>query len=259
MPVPFKAWLLLTSGPVLFLIAIVGTSVFLGLKGVDANQIAERVTLFMPHILLGVVLSMGVLILFLLRVDAVWVLPHATKAINDVVIGMLVGGLLAISYIFWIGPALAVLQREIGDYVPAGAVLSTISGNIGLFFIANVMLAPLSGRNALSWLCYSTPQRTFWRRLGCGYYLPAVRPAALAWRYLVYAAHRRSRWRYVCRSVLMARWDTGAVCGAYDFEYDRVHICVAHATYRLTLASRWIRNTGSRLKIFLGHCTNYRK
>ena len=143
MPVPFKAWLLLTSGPVLFLIAIVGTSVFLGLKGVDANQIAERVTLFMPHILLGVVLSMGVLILFLLRVDAVWVLPHATKAINDVVIGMLVGGLLAISYIFWIGPALAVLQREIGDYVPAGAVLSTISGNIGLFFIANVMLAPL--------------------------------------------------------------------------------------------------------------------
>lgn len=143
MPVPFKAWLLLASGPALFLIAIVGTSVFLGLKGVDATQIAERVTLFMPHILLGVVLSMGVLILFLLRVDAVWVLPHATKAINDVVIGMVVGGLLAISYIFWIGPALAVLQREIGDYVPAGAVLSTISGNIGLFFIANVMLAPL--------------------------------------------------------------------------------------------------------------------
>ncbi len=142
-PVPFKAWLLLASGPALFLIAIVGTSVFLGLKGVDANQIAERVTLFMPHILLGVVLSLGVLILFLLRVDAVWVLPHATKAINDVVIGMVVGGLLAISYIFWIGPALAVLQREIGDYVPAGAVLSTISGNIGLFFIANVMLAPL--------------------------------------------------------------------------------------------------------------------
>ena len=143
MPVPFKAWLLLTSGPVLFLVAIVGTSVFLGLKGVDANQIAERVTLFMPHILLGVVLSLGVLVFFLLRVNAIWVLPHATKAMSDVAIGMMAGGFLAISYIFWIGPALAVLQREIGDYVPAGAVLSTISGNIGLFFIANVMLAPL--------------------------------------------------------------------------------------------------------------------
>ena len=143
MPVPFKAWLLLTSGPVLFLVAIVGTSVFLGLKGVDATHIAERVPLLMPHILLGVVLGMGFLTFLLLRVDSVWVLPPATKAMSDVAIGILVGSFLAISYILWIGPALAVLQRELGDYVPAGTVLSTISGNIGLFFIANVMLTPL--------------------------------------------------------------------------------------------------------------------
>lgn len=143
MAVPVKTWLLLLAGPVLFLVAIVGASVFLGLRGVDATQIAGRVPLLMPQILLGVLVSLGFLIFILLRVDVVWALPYATKAMNDVAIGVLVGGLLAMSYIFWIGPALEVLQRAVGDYVPAGAVLSTVSGSIGLFFVANVMLAPL--------------------------------------------------------------------------------------------------------------------
>ena len=141
--VPVKTWLLLLAGPVLFLLAIVGASVFLGLNGADATQIAERVPLFMPQILLGVLLSLGLIIFFMLRVDAMWALPHAAKAISDVVIGVLAGGVLAVSYIFWMSPALEVFQRDIGDYVPAGSVLPTVSSSIGLFFIANVMLAPL--------------------------------------------------------------------------------------------------------------------
>jgi membrane protease YdiL (CAAX protease family) len=141
--VSVKTWLLLLAGPVLFFLAIVGASVFLGLKGVDATQIAERVPLFMPQILLGVLLSLGLIIFFMLRVGAVWTLPEATQAKSDVAIGVLVGGLLAVSYIFWMSPALEVLQRALGDYVPAGSVLATVSGSIGLFFIANVMLAPL--------------------------------------------------------------------------------------------------------------------
>lgn len=141
--VSVKTWLLLLAGPVLFLLAIVGASVFLGLKGADATQIAERVPLFMPQILLGVLLGLGLIIFFMLRVVAMWALPHAAKAMGDVAIGVLAGVLLAVSYIFWMSPALEVLQRTIGDYVPAGSVLAAVSGSIGVFFIANVMLAPL--------------------------------------------------------------------------------------------------------------------
>ena len=143
MNVPVKTWMLLASGPVLFLVGIVGMSVFLGLRGVDATQIAERVPHFMPQILLVVLLCLGGLTFLALRVDTVWILPPTQKAMSDVAIGALVGGILAIAYIFWIGPVLEFLQRAVGDYVPAGSVLTTISGSIGLFFIANVLLAPL--------------------------------------------------------------------------------------------------------------------
>lgn len=136
-------WLLLLAGPALFLVAIVGASLALSLRGVDAPQIAERVPLFMPQILLGVLLGLGLLIVVALPVDAIWVLPSSTKATTDVVIGVLTGGLLGVSYILWLGPALERLQRTVGDYVPAGSVLPTVSRSIGLFFIANVILAPL--------------------------------------------------------------------------------------------------------------------
>lgn len=141
--VPVKAWLLLLAGPTLFLVAILGTSVFLVARGIDAAQLAVRVPTFMPHILLGVLLSLAVLMFFLLRTDTAWALPPATKAMGDVAIGVLVGSLLAFAYISWLGPALEAVQRTLGDYVPAGSVLPTVSGSLGLFFIANVILAPL--------------------------------------------------------------------------------------------------------------------
>lgn len=141
--VPVKTWLLLLAGPALFLVAIIGTSAFLVARGVDATQLAVRVPTFLPNILLGVLLSLAGLMFFLLRTDTVWVWPQATKAIGDVVIGVLVGSLLAFAYIFWLGPALEAVQRTLGDYVPAGSVLPTVSGSLGLFFIANVILAPL--------------------------------------------------------------------------------------------------------------------
>ena len=142
MTVPVKTWVLLTSGPLLFLVAIIGASVFMSFRGLDPTQIADRVTDFMPQILLGVLVCLGILTFALLKVDAVWVLPNATKILSDVAIGILVGSILATSYILWIGPALEVLQRSVGDYVPAGSVLPAISGSIGVFFIANVILAP---------------------------------------------------------------------------------------------------------------------
>lgn len=88
----------------LLLVSIVGVPVFLGLKGVDATQIAHRVPLLMPQILLGVLLSLGLILFLMIPANAVWALPHPTKAMRDVPIGALVGGLLVVSYIFFGGP-----------------------------------------------------------------------------------------------------------------------------------------------------------
>ena len=41
-----------------------------------------------------------------------------------------------------IAPALTWVQSRLGDYVPAGSVLPTVSGSIVPFFIADVLLAP---------------------------------------------------------------------------------------------------------------------
>lgn len=140
--VPIKTWLLLLAGPALLLVAIVGVSVLLSLRGTDTAVIAERVPLFMPQILLGMLVGLGFLVL-LLPLGFIWSLPSAVKTLGDVVIGAWVGVFLAFSYLYWMNPAVEVLQRTVGDYVPPGSVLPAMSGSIGVFFIANVVLAPL--------------------------------------------------------------------------------------------------------------------
>jgi len=142
--VPFKVWLLLSAGPALFLLGIVGTSIFFSIREVPEAQIPERVTALGPHILLGVLVCLAVLMTrFAPQVKAAWLLPDFSKAFSDITVGLLAGALLAISYLYWLAPLLETLQRTFGDFVPPGAVLPTVSSSIGLFFIANVLLAPL--------------------------------------------------------------------------------------------------------------------
>jgi membrane protease YdiL (CAAX protease family) len=142
--VPYKVGLLLTAGPALFLLGIVGASIFLSIHGVPEAQIPVRVTALVPHILLFVLVGLAALMTrFVPQVKAVWLLPETSKAFLDVTIGLLAGTLLAILYLYWLAPLLETLQSTIGDYVPPGAVLPTVSSSIGLFFIANVLLAPL--------------------------------------------------------------------------------------------------------------------
>ncbi len=142
--VPFKVWLLLTAGPALFLFGIVSASIFLSVREVPEAQIPERVTALVPHILLFVLVGLAALMTrFTLQVKAAWLLPDPGKAFSDIAIGLLAGILLAILYLYWLAPLLETLQRIFGDYVPPGAVLPTVSSSIVLFFIANVLLAPL--------------------------------------------------------------------------------------------------------------------
>lgn len=143
-PIPFSLWLLLTAGPVFFLLGIVGASIFLSVKGVPATEIPERAAALVPHILVGMLVCLVIFMTrFVPQVKVAWLLPEFSKAFADVAIGLFTGALLAIAYIYWLAPLLEYLQRVIGDFVPPGAVLPTVSSSISLFFIANVMLAPL--------------------------------------------------------------------------------------------------------------------
>lgn len=132
------------AGPALFLLGIVGASIFFAVREVPQAQIPERVMVLVPYILLGVLVCLAVVMTaFASQAKAAWMLPNFSKAVSDITAGLFAGILLAIAYLYWLAPLLETLQRTFGDFVPPGAVLPTVSSSIGAFFIANVMLAPL--------------------------------------------------------------------------------------------------------------------
>ncbi len=142
--IPYKTWLLLLVGPLLFLLAIVAASLFFTFRSVPQADIPVRVMALLPHILLGVLSCLALFMVgFTDQVVEAWRLPVFGKGVSDLVIGLVAGSLLAMAYIYWLAPLLEMLQRTVGDYVPPGAVLPVVSSSIGLFFIANVLLAPL--------------------------------------------------------------------------------------------------------------------
>jgi len=63
-------------------------------------------------------------------------------------LGIALGTIIALSY-FKLGilELITSLQMNIGDYVPAGETNTSVSSNVLLFFIANVVLAPFVEEN----------------------------------------------------------------------------------------------------------------
>ena len=137
--------LLLTAGPLLFLVAIAGGSLLLVARGVPAERVPARIGAFASHLLLAVLGGLALLLLLrhLEAVRTVWTLPPVPDAIADAVTGLAVGALIGAAYIGFLARWLERAQRSIGDYVPPGEVLSTVSGNLAPFAVANVLLAPL--------------------------------------------------------------------------------------------------------------------
>jgi membrane protease YdiL (CAAX protease family) len=137
-------WLLLSAGPLLFFLAFAALSLALAVTGVPQSQIPAKISSYVPHCLLFVLVLMAAGTL--LRPDVAmraWKFPFSPAVVGDLFLGALVGLTLAGMYLLWLAPALEFLQRAIGDYVPAGTTVSTLSGSIGIFFIANVLLAPI--------------------------------------------------------------------------------------------------------------------
>ncbi len=143
--VPRRVWLMLAAGPALFLLAIASVSIALGIRQVPQEQIAGQVSGLAPQILLGVLVSLAIVLGLQFRTESkvAWRLPESSHPTSDGVVGVLLGTSVAVVYLVWLEPLLEFLQRTVGDYVPPGSVLPTLSGSIGTFFVANVLLAPL--------------------------------------------------------------------------------------------------------------------
>jgi len=144
MEIPFKLWLLLLMGPLIFLLSIICISILLRVRDIPASQIPKLITSFVPHILAGVLFCLMVLMtMFPAHVKDAWTVVEYNKILKDAAFGAAAGAVLAFAYIYWLAPLLETLQQNWGDYVPPGSVLPTLSNSIVIFFIANIILAPL--------------------------------------------------------------------------------------------------------------------
>lgn len=148
---PWRTWLLMISPPVLFLVVIVGASVYFGVStGGNAQAIADAVAGSAPTILLVVQCFMLLGLWAVLRAERLslhdigWRVGSGQALWQEVLIGAGLGLLLAVLYILVLSPLLTTVQRAVGDYVPPGEMLPALAGAPVPFFLANVLLAPFA-------------------------------------------------------------------------------------------------------------------
>ena len=144
-----NVWVLLILPPIVFLILLVGASLYFGVvtQG-DADAIAEAVPRSIPVILLLVQIVLLVMLLVVLRVERLkfadigWQLQEGQKLWVEILIGSGMGTALGALYPYVLAPLVEMLQRVAGDYVPPGEIIPTLGGYLVPFFVANVVLAP---------------------------------------------------------------------------------------------------------------------
>jgi len=143
-------WYALGFPPVLLLALIVSVSIWMTVNYAGRSEnIAVKVTALAPHILVAGELIILAALIVMLRAEGLrwneigWRFAAGRSAMREAALGIAVGGTLGVLYVFVLAPWLAFVQRAIGDYVPPGELLPTVSSAIRVFFVANVLLAPL--------------------------------------------------------------------------------------------------------------------
>ena len=144
-----RTWALLIAAPLLFLAAIIAASLYFGIvtRG-DAQAIAEQTQKAVPAMLVAVQLALLALLALTLRSERLtwsaigWRLEQGQKLWREVLIGLVPGVVLAVLYFTVLSPSMIWLQRNVGDYVPAGELTGALGAALVPFFLANVLLAP---------------------------------------------------------------------------------------------------------------------
>ena len=144
-----RVWWTLLAAPILFLLAIVGTSIYFGLvtQGQNVEAIPDMVIASTPYQLVVVQIWLLVILMKSMKIDSLswkdigWKLADDQLLWRETLIGSIPGIVLALLYLYLLSPMLTSLQN-IWDYVPAGELLTTLGSAIIPFAIANVLLAP---------------------------------------------------------------------------------------------------------------------
>ena len=149
-----RVWLTLIAGPVLILLSMLAASIYYSIvtQG-DVAAIPGLVAASTPYQLVVVLILLFFIQRWAMRRDGLtwqnigWGKIEGQPTWRELLIGGVPGALLGLLYVFVLAPGLARLQASLGDYVPAGEILTTLGSSLLPFFIANVLLAPVVEEN----------------------------------------------------------------------------------------------------------------
>lgn len=146
-----KTWTLWILPPIIFLLCLMGLITYFSMGNLSGEAIAEKTAASISLILFVSQLLILLLLLRYAKKHQINILLDTFKSpqiIKDIFWGILLGLLISISYFkLGLSEVIAYLQNNLGDYVPAGETSKSVSNNISLFFIANVLLAPFVEEN----------------------------------------------------------------------------------------------------------------
>jgi membrane protease YdiL (CAAX protease family) len=149
-----NVWITLGLPPVIFLLAIIIASIYYSAQGqTDPAQISQSVANSMSVILVVIQIALLGIFLCTKRADRLswraigWQVAAGQKTWQEFLLGAIPGMLLGLLYVFVLSPLLTVLQRSVGDYVPAGEILPAVGSGLFAFFIADVLFAPFVEEN----------------------------------------------------------------------------------------------------------------
>jgi membrane protease YdiL (CAAX protease family) len=141
-------WWTLALPPALFLFAFVCAGIVVGVQAQGNTQaIAARIPELVPVVLLVVEGALLLLILWALRRDGLSLRDVGWRRggkplLGGVIAGIAIGGTIALLYLTVLQPLLVMVQRSVGDYVPAESQFPAFGSSLLLYFLANVALAP---------------------------------------------------------------------------------------------------------------------
>ena len=153
LPTLRHVWLLLIAPPILFLASIVVASLYFGSTSGDAQTIADKVVGELPVILAAVQLALLGIFERVRRNERLslrdlgWQPSPGQTVWRELALGAAAGIALAIAYLLVLAPLLETAQRSLGDFVPPGQILPSVSAMPLAFLLANVVLAPFVEEN----------------------------------------------------------------------------------------------------------------
>lgn len=141
-------WTNLILAPLWFLIVIIVFSIFLSGKGISETDIPKKITENIPTIILIIQIFMFLVLYLTSKKDNFnifkngWTLADKSQVSVNILYGLFTGIILSLLYFAVLSPLQTYLQRNIGDYVPAGETMTKLGMQTIPFFFANVIFAP---------------------------------------------------------------------------------------------------------------------